>query len=201
MARDQRDSTEKGRSPAGGEADERRADARNLALLRVAVLIRGQTRQLCQVRNVASGGLMARVFSALVPGEKVAVEICGDRPLAGRVVWCGGGEAGIAFDRSIAVAEALAPARGRARAARLPTERLAMIRVGADIAFGSARDISPNGARLACEHPLKRGEAVTVTFEDFRPVAGVVRWRRGGLYGIGFDRRIPPAEINRWLGA
>ena len=185
-----------------GDAGDRRGEARNLALLRVAVLIREERRQLCLVRNLAAGGLMARTFSTVEPGESVAVELSGGEPLAARIVWTQGNEAGIAFERPIALAEALAPRPGgRARAPRLLLDRLAMIRAGADIAFASARDISPRGARLACEHPLERGAAVTLTFEGFRPIEGVVRWRRGGCCGIGFNRAIAPAELGRWLAS
>ncbi|WP_114954492.1 PilZ domain-containing protein [Sphingosinicella terrae] len=204
MSRDHRKSRGQGASRRGAEdIGDRRGDARNLALLlRVAVLIRGEARQLCLVRNLAAGGLMARTFSRLEPGEAVAVELTDGEPLPARIVWTQGYETGIAFERPIALTEALAPpSGGRARPLRLPLDRLTMVRAGADIAFASARDISPNGARLACEHPLEQGAAVTLTFEGFRPIEGVVRWRRGSCCGIGFNHAIAPAELGRWLAS
>ena len=42
-------------------------------------------RELCLVRNVSAGGLLAHVYSALRPGQEVAVELKSHQQIAGRV--------------------------------------------------------------------------------------------------------------------
>ena len=190
---------------SGPAAPDRREASRNMAVLRVAVLIRGETRQLCLVRNISPGGLMARIFSDVAAGDPVEVELQADRRISGRIAWTQDGHAGLQFDRPIDIGDVLTPpalkAGWRLRMPRLPVDRLAMIRSGAEISFASTRNVSQGGVQVISERPLERGLAVVVTLEGFRPIEGVVRWQRDGCCGISFNQVIPPADLSRWLAS
>src|SRR5436853_1460849 len=66
---------------------ERRADERLIKILRVGTLIIDGRRELCLIRNISAGGVMAHVYSSLKPGQRVTVELKATQPIAGRVVW------------------------------------------------------------------------------------------------------------------
>jgi len=204
MAGQYRETSGQSSSPAAPES-EKRAQTRTPAVLRVGVLVRGDSRQLCLVRDIAAGGLMVRLFCEVEPGEPVTIELRADRPLAGRIAWSRDGHAGIQFDQPVEVADILAPPPlrpgWRARMPRLAVDRLAMIRAGSDISFASTRDISQGGVRVICERPIEKGTAIVLTLEGFRPLDGVVRWTRDGYCAISFDRMIPPGDLSRWLAS
>src|SRR3546814_14809688 len=54
---------------------ERRQQARHLTILRVGTLISEDDRELCLVRNISAGGLMAHVYSAYQSDQRIAVEL------------------------------------------------------------------------------------------------------------------------------
>jgi hypothetical protein len=206
MAGHYRETSGRPPTPAVAGQGDGRAGLRHSAVLRVAVLVRGgDSRQLCMVRNIATEGLMVRVFSDVEPGEPIAIELRADRQLAGRIVWIRDGNAGIRFDRPVEITDILAPPPPkpgwRMRLPRLQVDRLAMIRSGSEISFADARCISQGGVRVVCERPLENGTPVILTLEGFRPLEGVVRWNRDGFCGISFNQVIPPGDLNRWLAS
>ena len=183
---------------------ERRRAERLVTILRVGTLIVGRRRELCLVRNISAGGLMAHVYSPLRPGQRVEVELRSNQPIGGRVVWLRAANAGIAFDAPVDIAELLANppqlANGwRPRAPRIEVDRVATVRAGARTHWVRARDVSQGGVRVDTGHALAPGEEVVVTLEDFRAVAGTVRWRKGRDCGIGFREPLPFAELVAWL--
>src|SRR4051812_28657856 len=62
---------------------ERRSAARHLTILRVGALVGPHGRELCLVRNISAGGLMAHVYSNHRMGERVAVELKTKQPIEG----------------------------------------------------------------------------------------------------------------------
>jgi hypothetical protein len=54
---------------------ERREDERFVTILRVGVLVIEGRRELCLIRNISAGGLMAHVYSPVEPGQRVVVEL------------------------------------------------------------------------------------------------------------------------------
>ncbi|MGZ8281657.1 MAG: hypothetical protein ACXWUN_01750 [Allosphingosinicella sp.] len=192
-------------SPIPGTAtDANRQEAKRPSpVLRVAVLVRGETRRLCHVREFSTDGVRARIATWLAPGEPVAIEVEAGRAYHGRIAWCRGVEAFITFERPPRSDSAPAdPGSGRQkRGAHLASDRLAMIRSGADISFASTRDISRDGVRVMTDRPLPKGAAITFTLEGFQPIEGVVRGERGGLCVITFNQIIPPADLRRWLAS
>src|SRR3712207_2902356 len=87
---------------------DRRRHGRHLTILRVGALIIGGRRELCLIRNISAGGLMAHVYSAMQVGQRLAVELKGDQAVAGEVAWVEDANIGITFDEPIDVEEILA---------------------------------------------------------------------------------------------
>lgn len=183
---------------------ERRSQERHLTILRVGTLILDGRRELCLVRNISAGGLMAHVYCTLEAGQKVTVEIRSNHQVDGRVVWVDQANAGIEFDTPIDVTELLAnPAvldnGWKPRPPRVEVDRLATLRVGAKTYWVHTRDVSQGGVKVESDQPLDPGSDVVVTLEHFRPVAGVVRWQNGTVCGIAFNELIPFGELIGWL--
>ena len=92
---------------------ERRTSERHIKILRVGTIVVDGRRELCLIRNISAGGVLAHVYSPLLPGQRVSIELKTSQPVTGRVVWTRGGNAGIQFDTPVDVAELLADAAGR----------------------------------------------------------------------------------------
>jgi len=176
---------------------ERRGSDRHLKILRVGTLVIDGRRELCLIRNISAGGVMAHVYSRLAPGNRVIVELKTRQPVAGRVVWVREANAGIAFDQAMDVSELLAnPAvldnGWRPRTPRVEIDRMATLRV-------HARDISQSGVRVDTDHPPASDTEVVLSLEGFRPLPGAVRWSRDGACGIAFNQMLPFGELVDWL--
>src|SRR4051812_42076098 len=87
------------------EPPERRTSRRHMTILRVGGLIGPRGRELCLIRNISAGGLMAHVYSRHAHGERVAIELKGNKPIEGKVRWAEASNLGIEFDERIDVAE------------------------------------------------------------------------------------------------
>ena len=185
---------------------ERRREERHLKILRVGTLIAGGCRELCLIRNISAGGVMAHVYSKLLSGQRVAVEFKAHQPVDGRVIWVRDANAGIQFDAAMDVAELLANPQlldngWRPRTPRVEIDRMATLRVGATTNWVHARDISQSGVKVETDQPIEPDTEVVLTLEDFRPLHGVVRWAAGGRCGIAFNQLIPFGELIDWLKA
>ncbi|HTU12418.1 MAG TPA: PilZ domain-containing protein [Allosphingosinicella sp.] len=185
---------------------ERRTTERHIKILRVGTVVVDGRRELCLIRNISAGGVMAHVYSQLVPGQQVSVELKTSQPVPGRVVWTRGGNAGIQFDQAVDVADLLATPQGvdnswRPRTPRVEIDRMATLRTGARTDWVHARDISQSGVKVEGEPDAAPavGEEVVITLEGFRPLHGVVRWSSEGLCGISFNQLIPFGDLIDWL--
>lgn len=185
---------------------ERRSSERHIKILRVGTVIVNGRRELCLIRNISAGGVMAHVYSQLMPGQHVAIELKTSQPVSGRVVWTRGGNAGIQFDAPVDVAELLATPQGvdndwRPRTPRVEVDRMATLRTSSRTTFVHARDISQSGVKIEteAEDAPVAGEEVVITLDGFRPLPGVVRWVAGGRAGISFNGLIPFGDLIDWL--
>jgi hypothetical protein len=183
---------------------ERRQAHRHLTILRVGALIGRDGRELCLIRNISAGGLMAHVYSQHAPGESVAIELKSNDQIAGTVVWAEGSNIGVQFDAPVDVAEMLSAQAvlengWRPRLPRIEVDRLATLRCGARLYGVNTRDISQGGVKVETDEPLDVGCEVVLTLDRFRPLHGVVRWCAGGLAGISFNQLIPFSELMGWL--
>ena len=186
------------------EPSERRTSRRHMTILRVGGLIGPRGRELCLIRNISAGGLMAHVYSRHVNGEQVAVELKGNKPIEGVVRWAEGSNIGIQFHAPIDVAEMLSsqPLVDNGWTPRMPrveVDRLATVRCGARLYGVNTHDISQGGVKVETDEPLPSGAQVVITMERFRPLQGAVRWSGDGLAGIAFNQPIPFGELMTWL--
>ena len=183
---------------------ERRRAPRHLSILRVGVLIAPEGRELCLIRNISGGGLMAHVYSRRAPGDAVSVELKTNQQIPGKVVWVEGSNVGIGFAEPIDVAEMLSNQSGldhgwRPRLPRIEVDRLATVRCGARIYGVNTRDISQGGVKVETDGPLATGTEVVLMLDKFRPLQGTVRWSEEGLAGIAFNQVLPFRELMAWL--
>ena len=191
-------------STAAPQPPERRRESRHLTILRVGALIGPGGRELCLIRNISAGGLMAHVYSHHDEGERVAVELKGNQQTPGKVLWVSDSNVGIEFDAPIDVAEILSNQAvlengWRPRLPRIEVDRLATLRSGARLYGVNTRDISQGGVKVECDQPLEPGCDVVLTMENFRPLPALVRWCENGLAGLSFNHLIPFPELMTWL--
>jgi hypothetical protein len=191
-------------SKAVPQPTERREGERHIKILRVGVLILDGRRELCLIRNISAGGLMAHVYSSVQPEQPVTVELKSNQQVTGRIVWTREPNAGIAFDSPVDIAELLAnpPVLDngwRARAPRVEVDRPGTLRTGAQTHWVRTIDISQRGVKLATDQQIGIGSEIVLRLEDFRPIAGVVRWQAERSCGIAFNETIPFSELVDWL--
>jgi hypothetical protein len=183
---------------------ERRRQERFIRILRVGVLFFDGRRELCLIRNISSGGLMAHVYSTITPGEPVEVELKTNQRMKGRVAWVNGTDAGIAFDAPVDIVELLAnpPVLDngwRPRKPRIEVDRPAMLRFGARTRWVRTRDISQSGIKVEVDQPIMAGTDVVLSLDGLSPIAGVLRWQDATIAGIEFNQLIPFADLIDWL--
>jgi hypothetical protein len=82
---------------------------------------------------------------------------------------------------------------------RVEVDRLATLRIGARTYGINTRDISQGGAKIETDEPLPVGSPIVLTFENLRPITGVLRWYQDGQCGVSFNEVIPFAELIAWL--
>lgn len=185
---------------------ERRGHERHVKILRVGVLVIDGRRELCLIRNISAGGLMAHVYSALKPDQRVTVELKTHEPIAGRVAWVRDANVGVAFETSADIEALLAnPANldngWRARSPRIEVNRAAIVRVDGVASSARIRDISQSGVKLETRAALTVNGDVVVIPDGLDPIAGVVRWRDDERAGIVFNRIVPLADLITWIKA
>lgn len=183
---------------------ERRRQERHIRILRVGVLFFEGRTELCLIRNISSGGLMAHVYSAVKEGERVKVELKTNQKVAGRVAWTEGSDAGIAFDSPVDIVELLAnpPILNngwKPRSPRVEVDRSATLRAGARTWWVRTRDISQSGVKVELDQPIDIGTNVVLTLEQLGPIPGVLRWQDGPVCGVEFNQLIPFGELIEWL--
>lgn len=182
---------------------ERRDGERHLTLFRVGAMVVGNTRELCLIKNISSGGMMLRVYSPLAVGERLEVELKNGQPISGTVSWVRGDQAGIAFSDKVDVLAILAGEEqgARPRMPRIETSASVTVREGASTWRMTCCDISQGGVKLLSSAPLAAGADVVVTLTGMAPQPGVVRWNSGGQTGIAFNRPLPLSDLVAWLKA
>ena len=183
---------------------ERRDGERYVTILRVGVLVIDGRRELCLIRNISAGGLMAHVYSPVQPGQCVTVELKSNQQIEGKVEWVRDADAGIAFDTKVDVSQLLSNPQvldngWRPRLPRVEIDRLATVRVGSRTYWVHTRDLSQGGVKIDTDQPLDVGTEVVITLENFRPIAGTVRWQKGRACGIAFNDLLKFEELIGWL--
>jgi len=183
---------------------ERRADDRLSLMLPIARLVSPGRQDLCRIRNVSAGGIMADVASEQIVGTRVSLELSSDQRIDAEVVWIRDSSVGLKFDDAVDVRELLhdkRPVTGYTRRPpRLEVECGATVRIGRYYHKVTVRDISLGGMKVAILDPECGGKKVQVTIDSFRSVKGHIAWYRPGQAGIVFDKPLRFEELAGWIG-
>lgn len=180
---------------------ERRSEERFFSLLRVGALRVAGRRELCLIRNISGGGMMIRPYSPIEQGTRLSVELKHGDSVSGVAQWSERGLIGITFDEPIDVL-ALLSASGidtQPRMPRIELECVAWVREDADVHRSRTVNISQGGICVRSNAELRIGAHVIVSLSGLGPAGGVVKWREGENYGIGFNRVFPVGELMSFL--
>jgi hypothetical protein len=181
-----------------------RADERLLALLPVAKLVAGEWQDLCRIRNISAGGVMAETTTPHEAGAAVRLEMASGQHIDGTIIWTRGTALGVKFDQNVDLREVLANRRPRIgfrpRPARLEIKCGATVRLDGMYHKVEVQDVSLGGLKIFL--PLKDciRRDVLVTVESLRPIKGTIRWQNDGLMGIVFHKPLSFDELAEWLG-
>lgn len=181
-----------------------RRDSRLLKTFRVGKLTTDRFEELCLIRAVGAGGMMAHVHSPLAARQRVRIELNSDRRLWGNVLWIKEGTAGIGFDDQVDIEEVLARSddekdNRRSHGPRLAIDCRAKLRIGARFYWVRVHDLGQTGIGVISPEVVAEGTEIVVTLEGFRPLPGSAIWCRDGRVGIAFHQPIPFVDLMRWL--
>jgi hypothetical protein len=183
------------------ERPDRRHDERYVSLLRVGALMVEDRRELCLIRNISAGGMMIRPYSPIVPGTPLSVELKQGDAVSGVAQWTDKGLVGVTFDEPIDVLALLNTPGGRPRP-RMPRIELsctATLRHDGQVFRARVVNISQGGICVHAGLDMDVCGDVVVTLAGLHAAAGVVKWRDGDYYGIGFNRVYPVDELMGFL--
>jgi hypothetical protein len=180
---------------------DRRQGDRYVTLLRVGALTIDGRRELCLIRNVSAGGMMIRPYSPVSPGTSVRIELKHGDSVSGIAQWSENGLVGVAFDETIDILALLtSPSDApRPRMPRIELDCSAVIRRDGDVFRAQVINVSQGGICISTPSPLEVDSDVVVSLPGLHSAAGVVKWREGDEYGIGFNRVYPIDELMRFL--
>ena len=180
---------------------ERRGGERHLTLYRVGCLVIGDRRELCLIKNISAGGMMARAYCRIALDTPVSVELKHGTPVSGVVRWIDDQVIGVTFDKPVDVVELLAATMDgpRPRMPRVEVNCLASLREDGTVHRVHARDISQGGLKIESSSAIGVGSDVVVTLAGLAPQPGKVCWNDGAAYGITFNRVVPLPMLVDWL--
>jgi hypothetical protein len=191
--------------PQEDDFDDRRVGPRHISVLRVGRTVWDGIDQLCVVRNLSAGGLMFECLHPPAVGQQVNVELRSDKQMTGVVRWAKGIGAGIEFDAPVNVEQMLREERGtllrvRPRAPRFVRRgTVRLIGRDGDAVAGDIIDIAIGGLSCRPEQPLKRGEPIVASIDGIGATNAELRWSRGDVSGIRFDKPLPWRAFQLWL--
>lgn len=183
----------------------RRLHQRYAMVMRDAFLHVGDERVPCVVRNISSGGMMARIYSHVEHGRPVRVELSSGQLVEGTILWERDWIVGIAFIDSIDVDAVLAEQwvteveGDRRRSRRIKIECPATLKVDLRFYFGKLCDVSPSGAKVQTRGAIKKQGDAMLALPDLPPLPSTIRWINGRDCGLEFKEPIPAEALSRWL--
>ena len=77
----------------------------------------------------------------------------------------------------------------------------ARIRIGDRAYFGLIANISPGGARIVTETPIRDCGPVRIQLPDLSPILGEIRWVDGCRAGVQFCLKLDPETLKQWQQA
>jgi hypothetical protein len=183
------------------QCPDRRNDQRYVSLLRVGALLIDGRRELCLIRNVSAGGMMIRPYSPIAVGTTVSIELKHGEMVSGVAQWSDKGLIGVTFDEAVDVLALLSGTglETRPRMPRIELNCVATIRHEGTVFRARVVNISQGGICIDSPVDLAIHGDVVVTLTGLHAAAGVVKWRDGDCFGIGFNRVYPVHELMTFL--
>jgi hypothetical protein len=191
--------------PQEDEYDDRRVGPRHISVLRVGRAVWNGRDQLCVVRNLSVGGLMFECLHPPVIDQRVTIELRSDKQMTGIVRWTRDVAAGVEFDQTVNVGQMLREERSsllrvRPRAPRFVRRgTVRLIGRESDTVFGDIIDISIGGLSCRTDQPLRRGEPIVASIDGIGATNAELRWTRGDVAGIRFDKPLSWRAFQLWL--
>lgn len=147
------------------------------------------------------------MFECLHPpvvGQELMIEIRSDKCVTGTVRWAREGKAGIRFDREINVEQFLREDRSPLLRHRPRPPRfirggpMRLVLDGESIA-AEIVDIAISGVSCRPELPIPMGVPVVAALDDVGVTNAEIRWMRGDLTGVRFEKPLPWKPFMLWL--
>jgi hypothetical protein len=188
------------------DAADRRAGPRHISILRVGKICWDDEDQLCIVRNISAGGLMVGCNRPPPVDQRVTVELRSDKQMPGTVRWNRDGNVGIQLDCSINIEAVLREERNpllriRPRAPRFLRRGTVKLIGEGEPVLSDIIDISIGGLSCRPERPLRRGEPVVASVQGLVATTAEIRWTKGDVTGVRFEKPLPWRAFGDWLDA
>ena len=182
---------------------ELRATPRYALLIRTAKLVTRAGEFLCVLRDVSATGIKVKIFHPLPLNPWMELEIAEGERFAVEKMWEAPGSAGFRFAEPVEVGRFVAdPAGGlRKRSVRLRCIVPATLAAGGETVAAEIRNISQQGACIACDRRLAIDERIQLESDFLPPLEATVRWRRHPLHGLIFKRSFGFEELARLVAA
>lgn len=192
-------------APVKAEDEHRHSERQVVTVRWVAKLTAANGQELCLIRNISAGGVMANVYSSHELGEKISLEIRSGQQLDGEIVWMRDGCIGVHFFNEVDVQEMLRTASDgkglRVRPPRIEVYGSANIKVGTQIYCVDLCDLSQGGVKVTLPEPIEPGNEVVVSITGLEDRKSLIRWQRNGRAGLSFVRPISFELLVEWLSA
>lgn len=191
--------------PDPDDGADRRVGSRHISILRVGRIELDGQDQLCVVRNISPTGLMLECLRPPALGQHLLVELRSDKRLPGTVRWSREGQIGLQFDSPINVEQVLHEDRSsllrvRPRAPRFVRRgHVRLIPTEGDPMLGDIVDISISGVSCRTERPVHKGEPIVAALDGVGVANAEIRWVRGDMAGIRFEKPFPWRAFGTWL--
>ena len=186
--------------------DHRRSDRQVVTVRWVAKMTGEKGQELCLIRNISSGGVMANIYSTHEVGEQISLEIRSGQRLEGEIVWMRDGCVGIRFGEPVNVDEMLKSASVdrnglRTRPPRIEVYGQANIKIGERTYSVDLCDLSQGGVKVTLPEPIAPGNEVVVSIGGLEDRKSLIRWQKNGRAGLSFVRPISFDLLVEWLSA
>lgn len=186
---------------------ERRMAERTYTVFRVARLILPEGDQLGIVRNLSEHGVMLELHAQIDLGKSVTLDLGEGHRLKGEVRWRNAAMVGLRFIEPIDVARVLdkhvtdlESVDGKVpRLPRIRTDSPAEITHATRSSSARLVNISIGGACVETHSAIAPRDQIALTIPSLPTKVGTVRWRRGNLAGVVFDRPMSVQTLMEWL--
>lgn len=183
-----------------GNPSGRRTDHRYLTVYRVALVRTAADAGLWRVKNMSDRGMLLESGAAVIPNEKLEIALSETIIVSGRVVWSGGEQCGIAFDKPVDAGDILRQLAAERESDGYRPLRL-QVRVPANLLIETEEkkvivtSLSQRGAGFAYEGELREAAQVSLALPDGIWRQGNIRWLRNGNAGLCLASAFAVSEL------